>query len=128
MQTLALDLLFQSSGPSWLTMIDRGATTIWEHWEGLDAHGAPQGSLNHYSKGAVVEFLHRYVAGLQPLEAHPAYERFVVAPMIDERFDWAEATIDTPYGLASSSWHREGQRDPVPGRRPAGHRVRVPCW
>jgi len=47
------------------------------------------------------------VAGLRPLESHPGYERFVVQPVIDDRFDWAEATLETPFGLASSAWHRE---------------------
>ncbi|MFD3308621.1 family 78 glycoside hydrolase catalytic domain [Streptomyces sp. NPDC058656] len=107
---VAFDLLFQDTSPSWLTMIDRGATTIWEHWDGIDAKGVPQGSLNHYSKGAVIAFLHRYVAGLRPLESHPGYERFVVEPVIDERLDWAEATLETPFGLVSSSWRRGGDR------------------
>ncbi|MCX4703292.1 glycoside hydrolase family 78 protein [Streptomyces sp. NBC_01352] len=104
---VAFDLLFQDTSPSWLTMIDRGATTIWEHWDGIDAKGTPSGSLNHYSKGAVIGFLHRYVAGLRPLESHPGYERFVVEPVIDDRLDWARATLETPFGLASSSWRRE---------------------
>ena len=55
--------------PSWLYMIDRGATTMWERWNGIDDDGTPFESLNHYSKGAVVSFLHRYVAG------HPAARR-----------------------------------------------------
>ena len=49
-------------------MIDRGATTIWEHWEGIDDDGVAHASLNHYSKGAVISFLHRYVAGIQLLD------------------------------------------------------------
>ena len=65
---VAYELLFQDTAPSWLAMIDRGATTIWEHWEGIDEDGVPHESLNHYSKGAVISFLHRYVAGLQRLE------------------------------------------------------------
>lgn len=103
---VAFDLLFQDTSPSWLTMIDRGATTVWEHWDGIDAKGTPSGSLNHYSKGAVVGFLHRYVADLRPLESHPGYERSV-EPVIDDRLDWARATLETPFGLASSSWRRE---------------------
>ena len=65
---VAYDLLLQDTAPSWLVMIDRGATTMWERWEGVDEDGVPHESLNHYSKGAVVSFLHRYVAGLQRLE------------------------------------------------------------
>ena len=50
---LAYELLFQDTEPSWLAMIDRGATTVWERWEGIDDDGVPHESLNHYSKGAV---------------------------------------------------------------------------
>ena len=58
-------------------MVDRGATTMWERWDGIDADGVPHESLNHYSKGAVISFLHRYVAGLRRLE--PTWRRFRVA-------------------------------------------------
>ena len=49
-------------------MVERGATTVWEEWEGIDADGVAHASLNHYSKGAVISFLHRYVAGIQPVD------------------------------------------------------------
>ena len=62
---LAYDLLFQRTAPSWLNMIDHGATTIWEDWEGIDDSGAAHESLNHYSKGAVIRFLHTHTLGLQ---------------------------------------------------------------
>ena len=89
-------------------MIDRGATTIWEHWEGVDAQG--DGSLNHYSKGAVVTFLHRYVAGLRPDPDHPAYERFTVAPMPGGGLTRAEAVHDSRRGRARSGWRIEAGR------------------
>ena len=53
-------------------MIDRGATTMWERWNGVTADGVPHESLNHYSKGAVVSFLHRYTAGIELLDDEPA--------------------------------------------------------
>ena len=74
---VAYELLLQDTEPSWLAMIDRGATTVWERWNGVDADGVPHESLNHYSKGAVISFLHRYVAGIQLLE--PGYRHFRVA-------------------------------------------------
>src|SRR5262249_19609760 len=57
---LAYQVLRQDTPPSWLAMVDRGATTVWETWDGVDADGKPHASLNHYSKGAVATFLHRY--------------------------------------------------------------------
>ena len=69
----------QDTEPSWLTMVDRGATTVWERWNGVDADGVAHESLNHYSKGAVVSFLHRHVAGLVPTS--PGYRTFRVRPL-----------------------------------------------
>jgi alpha-L-rhamnosidase len=101
---LAYELLFQDTPPSWLTMIDRGATTIWELWEGIDADGVAHASLNHYSKGAVISFLHRYVAGIQLLDDGPAYRRFRIAPRPGGGLTWASAALESPYGRIESSW------------------------
>ncbi len=101
---LAYELLFQDTPPSWLAMIDRGATTIWEHWEGIDDAGVAHASLNHYSKGAVISFLHRYVAGIQLLDDTPAYSRFRVAPRPGGGLTWASAVHEAPYGRIESSW------------------------
>jgi alpha-L-rhamnosidase len=101
---LAYELLFQDTPPSWLAMIDRGATTIWEHWEGIDDDGVAHASLNHYSKGAVISFLHRYVAGIQLLDEAPAYRRFRIAPRPGGGLTWASAALESPYGRIESSW------------------------
>jgi alpha-L-rhamnosidase len=101
---VAFDLLFCDTPPSWLAMIDRGATTIWEHWNGIDDDGVPHESLNHYSKGAVVSFLHEYVAGIRTLDDGPAYGRFRIEPVLGGGITWAEAAHDSPYGRVASSW------------------------
>ncbi|MFN8025615.1 MAG: alpha-L-rhamnosidase C-terminal domain-containing protein [Acidimicrobiia bacterium] len=101
---LAYELLFQRTAPSWLGMLDRGATTIWEEWEGLDADGVAHQSLNHYSKGAVVSFLHRHVAGLRPIAGEPAYRRFLVAPQPGGGLAWASAALDSPRGRIEVRW------------------------
>ena len=83
-------------------MIDRGATTLWERWEGVDDDGVPHESLNHYSKGAVISFLHRYTAGIELVE--PAYRRFRVAPRPGGGLISAEAAHESPYGRIESAW------------------------
>ncbi len=100
---VAYELLLQDSCPSWLYMVENGATTVWETWEGLDVEVVSP-SLNHYSKGAVISFLHRYVAGIQILDDHPGYSRFRVRPLIGGRLTWADAVHDSPYGRIESSW------------------------
>jgi alpha-L-rhamnosidase len=99
---LAYELLFQDSEPSWLAMIDRGATTVWERWNGIDADGVPHESLNHYSKGAVVSFLHRYVAGLQRLE--PTWRRFRVEPRLGGDLTSASTWHLSPHGRIEVAW------------------------
>ncbi|GAA2695716.1 family 78 glycoside hydrolase catalytic domain [Actinoplanes palleronii] len=99
---LAYDLLAQDTEPSWMTMLDRGATTVWEWWDGVNADGVARDSLNHYSKGAVIGFLHRYTAGIRCLEA--GYRRFRIAPIPGGGLTRASATHDSPYGRIRSSW------------------------
>ena len=103
---VAYELLFQDTEPSWLVMVDRGATTVWEEWGGVDADGVPHASLNHYSKGAVISFLHQYVAGLQCIE--PGYRRFRVAPRPGGGLAWATAAHDSPYGRIEVRWQQQG--------------------
>ena len=105
---VAFDLLFQDTPPSWLAMVVRGATTVWELWEGVDNDGVAHESLNHYSKGAVISFLHRYVAGIDLLDEGPAYRRFRVQPRPGGGLTWAEAVHDSPLGRLESSWRIDG--------------------
>ena len=102
---VAFDLLMQRTWPSWLGMIDAGATTIWERWEGWTADGQPHESHNHFSKGAVIGFLHRYVAGIRPIS--PGYERFELRP-IPGPLTHARGALDTRHGRIESSWTIDG--------------------
>ena len=103
---LAYELLRQDTAPSWLTMVDRGATTMWEDWDGVDSRGVPRGSLNHYSKGAVATFLHRYVAGLRPAE--PGYRAIEVRPRPGGGLTWASTRHIGPFGPIEVTWRRDG--------------------
>ncbi|MET7663693.1 family 78 glycoside hydrolase catalytic domain [Streptomyces sp. NPDC005463] len=105
---LAYQVLLQRASPSWLAMLDRGATTIWEEWDGVDENGAAHESLNHYSKGAVIGFLHTHTLGLRQAEGSVAWERFVVAPVPHPSLSWARGTFDSPRGTIAVDWRTEG--------------------
>lgn len=104
---VALELLFQDTAPSWLYQVERGATTVWETWEGYKDDGYGKASHNHYAFGAVARWLVEGVAGLAP--DAPGYRRIRIDPVIAPQLDHARATIDTPFGEASSAWRREGE-------------------
>ena len=84
----------------------RGATTVWERWDGLKPDGSLNGvrmnSFNHYALGAVADWLHRTVGGLAP--AAPGFRRIRIAPVPGGGLSWASSRHRTPYGLAESSW------------------------
>ena len=98
----AYALLFQDTEPSWM-YISEQYSTIWEDWDGVLPDGTAKHSLNHYSKGAVISFLHRYVAGLQRLE--PGYRRIRVSPKPGGGITWARTHHDTPHGRIDVAWH-----------------------
>jgi alpha-L-rhamnosidase len=122
---VAYELLLQESPPSWLHMVARGATTVWESWNGIDEDGTAKSSLNHYSKGAVISFLHSYVAGIELLDDGPAYRHFRVRPRPGGGLTWAEAVHDSPYGRIESSWRVRGDLFELVVTVPAGTRAEV---
>ncbi|WP_461188481.1 family 78 glycoside hydrolase catalytic domain [Arthrobacter sp. Z4-13] len=104
---LAYELLMQDSEPSWLVMVDRGATTMWELWNGVDADGNPNQSLNHYSKGAVASFLHCYTAGLRQAPGGAGYERIIVEPLPGAGLTSASTSHQGPQGLIEVQWRTD---------------------
>jgi hypothetical protein len=65
----AMRLLRQDTPPSWLAMVDRGATTMWEEWERVDAGGVPHASLNHYRPGGgIMSASARHISPFGPIE------------------------------------------------------------
>ncbi|MFF5363844.1 family 78 glycoside hydrolase catalytic domain [Streptomyces scabiei] len=107
---VAYELLLQRTAPSWLYMLDRGATTIWEDWEGIDGTGIAHESLNHYSKGAVVRFLHTHTLGLRQMPGAIAWESFEVAPVPHPSVPWARGTHESPQGTIAVEWRTSGDR------------------
>ncbi|WP_426226512.1 family 78 glycoside hydrolase catalytic domain [Pseudarthrobacter sp. DSP2-3-2b1] len=101
---LAYELLMQDSEPSWLVMVDRGATTMWEAWDGIAADGSAHQSLNHYSKGAVVSFLHRYTAGLRQAPGSAGWQDIIIEPRPGAGLTSASTSHQGPQGLIHAEW------------------------
>ena len=109
---LAYRLLLREAYPSWLYAVDKGATTVWEHWDGILENGdfwsSDMNSFNHYAYGSVIDWVYERAAGIRP--AAPGFARVMVAPEPADALDWLEASIDTPYGRVSSRWaHVDGR-------------------
>jgi alpha-L-rhamnosidase len=102
-------LLLQNTYPSWGYMIEHGATTMWERWNGDQMMGDPSmNSYNHYAYGAVAEWLYRYAAGIDESTEDPGFHRIVLHPQFDSSLGEAKATYDSSYGPITSNWKVDG--------------------
>lgn len=95
----AYRLLENEEMPGWLFMSKMGATTIWESWEGTEAQGGIA-SLNHYSKGAVCQWLFSSMCGIKV----DGENHFVIAPKTGGHFTYAKAEYKSIFGLVKSGW------------------------
>ncbi len=117
---MAYTLLMQRNEPSWLYSIDQGATTIWERWNSYTKENGfgdvGMNSFNHYAYGSVVEWMYRYMAGIEP--GTPGFGTVILQPRVDtrtaeelpdgqKRMTYAKASYKSGAGLIESEWHSE---------------------
>jgi alpha-L-rhamnosidase len=93
----AYRMLENEEAPSWLAEVNAGATTVWETWDG-------DVSLNHYSPGAVCEWLFTTVAGINAASENC----FIIKPLPGGTLNYAQAEYRSIYGVVSTEWRREG--------------------
>ncbi|MBE6654806.1 MAG: alfa-L-rhamnosidase [Ruminococcaceae bacterium] len=107
----AYDLLLRKQAPSWLFSVTKGATTIWEHWDGIKEDGsfwsADMNSFNHYAYGCVFDWMFANVGGIKVLDGGAGYERISICPKPDPRLGFAECGIKTRRGDLYVKWSIE---------------------
>ena len=105
---LAYELLNQESYPSWLYPVKKGATTIWERWDGIKPDGSFQdagmNSFNHYSYGAIGDWMYRAIAGIDTALDGVGYKHILIQPQPGGGLSHASAALKTVYGEVSSAW------------------------
>ena len=109
---LAYDLLLQEEYPSWLYSVNQGATTIWEHWDGINDKGeiwsSDMNSFNHYAYGSVADWVYSVACGIKTVEEKPGFEEVIIAPTPTKKLNHLSAKIKTKHGTISSKWKKEG--------------------
>jgi alpha-L-rhamnosidase len=107
-ETVAYDLLFQETFPSWLYPVKMGATTIWERWDGIRQDSSFQdkgmNSFNHYAYGAIGEWMYRRVAGIETDDQKPGYKNFRLQPSPGGKFSFVKASFESAHGQIRSEW------------------------
>ena len=121
---LAAAVFLQEEVPGWLAQVRRGATTIWERWDGIKADGTifePQmNSYNHYAYGAVCQWLFESVAGFRPDPNVPGFKHIVFEPTIIRELSPVKADHDSAAGRIEAGWTVEGDNVAYDITVPAG--------
>lgn len=126
---VAYQLLFQQTYPSWLYPVKMGATTIWERWDGIKPDSTFQtpsmNSFNHYSYGAIGDWMYRVITGIDTYEDGAGYKHIKIQPHLTDRLTYADATLKTYYGNIRSRWKKDESKLEMDVEVPANTRATV---
>jgi alpha-L-rhamnosidase len=104
----AYRLLDREDCPSWRYQVERGATTIWEHWDSVTPDGSlrdpSMNSFNHYANGAIGNWMYRNVAGINNDPERPGFAHVVIRPRPGGGFTSAAATFNSVRGMIECGW------------------------
>ena len=104
----AYKLFEQRNYPSWLYPVLQGATTMWERWNSYTIQRGfglvDMNSFNHYSFGAIEEWMFSYMLGIRPVEEDPGYHSFILEPRVGGSFEFVKGHYDSVYGRIESGW------------------------
>jgi alpha-L-rhamnosidase len=108
-----VDLLLQEGYPGWLYPVTLGATTMWERWNSWHPEqgfvDTSMNSLNHYAYGAVGDWMHRTLGGIDlDLSEDRGGPGLVMRPHADHRLGHCDCGLDSAVGRIESSWRVEG--------------------
>ena len=98
------DLLFtivnQKTYPGWGYMLEQGATTMWEQWNGY-------WSQIHSCFTSIAGWFHNGLAGIQPDPAAPGFKHFIIRPAVVGDLTWVKSSYRSIHGMIVSNWRRE---------------------
>jgi alpha-L-rhamnosidase len=106
---VAYKLLLNTQYPSWGYLVEHGATTTWERWNGDQMKNDPSmNSYNHYAYGAVADWIYRYAAGVDATPLDAGFHTVVLHPVFDARLGSLDFVYPSSYGEIRSSWTVKG--------------------
>jgi alpha-L-rhamnosidase len=107
---VAYEIASQTSYPSWGYMISKGATTVWELWNGDTANPAMNSGNHLMLVGDLITWLYENLAGICPDPAQPGFKHILMCPTPVGDLTFVKASHKSPYGKIVSDWKRDGDR------------------
>jgi len=93
--------------PSWGYMIEKGATTVWELWNGDTADPAMNSGNHVMLVGDFIIWLYEDLAGIKSDPAQPGFKHILMKPHPTGDLEFVKASHRSPYGMIRSEWHRK---------------------
>ncbi len=90
----------RTSYPGWGYMIEKGATTCWEQWNGYY-------SQIHSCFPYIGGWFYRGLAGIQWDPENPGFKNIILRPGLVESVDWVKCRYESHYGYITSNWEIE---------------------
>ena len=104
---LAYTVATQTTYPSWGYMAEKGATTIWELWNG-DTADPGMNSHNHLMlTGDLGIWIYEYLAGIKSDPKQPGFKHIIMRPYPVGDLKFVNATHRSLFGEIISSWRIE---------------------
>lgn len=104
---LALQLASNKSYPSWGYMVENGATTIWELWNGNTAD-PKMNSQNHVMLlGDLLIWYYENIAGIKSNPEMPGFKQIIMKPAFDTKLTYVNASYESVHGVIKSNWKKE---------------------
>ena len=94
--------------PGWGYMVENGATTIWELWNGNTANPSMNSGNHVMMLGDLIPWTYECLAGIAPDSAQPGFKHIVMHPDFSiEALNGVTATVSSVYGDIKSRWERK---------------------
>ncbi len=107
---LVYTIASQKNYPGWGYMIENGATTIWELWNGNTADPTMNSGNHVMLIGDYVVWLYEDLAGIKTDTEQPGFTHIIMKPTPVGDLTFVKATHESPYGLIASEWRRDGKK------------------
>jgi alpha-L-rhamnosidase len=125
---VAYRLLLDTNYPSWGYLVEHGATTMWERWNGDQMRGDPSmNSYNHYAYGAVADWIYRYAAGIDTVAGDAGFHTIYLHPNFSDALGAMTFSYESRYGAIRSEWSASGGKAAWKLTIPANASGRLPA-
>jgi alpha-L-rhamnosidase len=125
---VAYHLLLDTEYPSWGYLVEHGATTMWERWNGDQMRKDPSmNSYNHYAYGAVADWVYRYAAGIDTVSSDAGFHKIYLHPNFSDALGAVNFSYESRYGTIRSEWEVSGGKASWKLTIPANSSGRLPA-